>query len=50
MDDIRTVVISGATKGIGAACALHLDQLGFRVFAGYRSETDAEWLRTRQAV
>ncbi len=47
MDDIRTVVISGATKGIGAACALHLDRLGFRVFAGYRSETDAEWLRAR---
>lgn len=49
MDNIRTVVISGATKGIGAACALHLDRLGFRVFAGYRSETDAEWLRTRSS-
>ncbi len=41
----RTVVITGASRGIGAATALHLDRLGFRVFAGVRSDADAERLR-----
>ena len=40
MERARTVVISGASTGIGAACALHLDRLGFTVFAGVRRETD----------
>jgi NAD(P)-dependent dehydrogenase (short-subunit alcohol dehydrogenase family) len=39
------VVISGASTGIGRATALHLDELGFRVFAGVRKENDAEVLR-----
>ncbi len=42
------VVVTGASSGIGAACALHLDRLGFRVFAGIRKPADAEALR-RQA-
>lgn len=41
----RVVLVSGATKGIGEATALALDRLGFRVFAGYRSDRDAERLR-----
>src|SRR5436190_9798555 len=41
------VVITGASTGIGAACAFHLDQLGFRVFAGVRKDADAEALRKR---
>ena len=39
------VVITGATSGIGRTCAFHLDQLGFRVFAGMRQEKDGESLR-----
>lgn len=39
------VVITGASSGIGKACVLRLDQLGFRVFAGVRRESDGEALR-----
>ena len=41
-----TVLITGASTGIGAACALHLDQAGFRVFAGVRKEGDGTALRS----
>jgi NAD(P)-dependent dehydrogenase (short-subunit alcohol dehydrogenase family) len=38
------VVVTGASTGIGKACALHLDRLGFQVFAGVRRDEDAERL------
>jgi NAD(P)-dependent dehydrogenase (short-subunit alcohol dehydrogenase family) len=41
------VVVTGASTGIGNACALHLDRLGFRVFAGVRRDEDAERLRSQ---
>jgi len=41
------VVITGASTGIGMACALHLDGLGFRVFAGIRKECDGRSLSQR---
>ncbi len=41
------VVITGASTGIGEACALHLGKLGFRVFAGVRRQADAKSLETR---
>jgi len=41
----HTVVITGASRGIGEATALYLDRLGWRVFAGVRSDADAERLR-----
>jgi NAD(P)-dependent dehydrogenase (short-subunit alcohol dehydrogenase family) len=36
------VVITGASTGIGEACAHHLAGLGFNVFAGVRKQEDAE--------
>jgi NAD(P)-dependent dehydrogenase (short-subunit alcohol dehydrogenase family) len=39
------VVITGASSGIGRAAAGHLSDLGFDVFAGVRSDEDAERLR-----
>jgi NAD(P)-dependent dehydrogenase (short-subunit alcohol dehydrogenase family) len=44
----KSVVITGASTGIGAACALHLDRLGFTVFAGVRKPQDGALLQ-RQA-
>ncbi len=41
-----TVVITGASTGIGEACARRLDKMGFRVFAGVRKEADAERLKS----
>ncbi len=38
------VVITGASSGIGAACARHLDQLGFTVWAGVRRQADGDAL------
>ncbi len=40
-----TVVITGASTGIGRACALHLDREGWQVFAGVRSPAAADALR-----
>ena len=43
----KTIVITGASRGIGRACALVLDRLGFIVFAGVRREIDGAELKTR---
>ena len=40
-----SVVVTGASTGIGRACALELDRLGFRVFAGVRKPEAGEALR-----
>ena len=40
----QPIVITGASSGIGKATALHLDELGFRVFAGVRKEADGRRL------
>lgn len=42
---MRAAVISGASSGIGRACALALDREGFDVFAGVRRDVDAESLQ-----
>ena len=41
----NAVLVTGASTGIGKACALHLDRLGFTVFAGVRKEVDGESLQ-----
>lgn len=43
--DTRTVVITGASTGIGRACALTLHDEGCHVFAGVRQDGDGESLR-----
>lgn len=41
---MRTVLITGAGSGIGAATAVHLDRSGWRVFAGVRPGDDTHAL------
>jgi len=45
MANERAIVITGASTGIGKACALRLAEAGFYVFAGVRTETDRDSLR-----
>jgi NAD(P)-dependent dehydrogenase (short-subunit alcohol dehydrogenase family) len=42
---VKSVVITGASRGIGKACALLLDRLGFKIFAGVRRIEDGEQLK-----
>lgn len=44
MNSRKSVLITGASTGIGKACTLHLDGLGFKVFAGVRQDKDADTL------
>lgn len=44
---LRAVVITGASTGIGAACAQQLDAIGWTVFAGVRREADGAALVER---
>lgn len=37
-----SVLVTGSSTGIGEACSLDLDKLGFRVFGSVRKEDDAE--------
>lgn len=41
-DRVRSVLITGASKGIGQATAERLHEAGWRVFAGVRKEEDAD--------
>ena len=45
MPAVKSVVITGASTGIGRGCALRMDALGWSVFAGVRKEVDATSLR-----
>ena len=41
---MRSVLVTGASTGIGRATALRLDSSGWQVFAGVRKDADAESL------
>ena len=41
----RAVLITGTSSGIGKASALHLDRLGYQVFAGVRKTADGTALQ-----
>lgn len=45
MSESRGIVITGASTGIGRACAERFDRLGWRVFAGVRKPADGDALR-----
>jgi NAD(P)-dependent dehydrogenase (short-subunit alcohol dehydrogenase family) len=45
MSSPKSVVITGASTGIGRGCALRMDALGWRVFAGVRRASDGASLR-----
>ncbi|MDX1522432.1 MAG: SDR family oxidoreductase [Anaerolineae bacterium] len=47
---MKSIVISGASTGIGEACALRLDKMGYRVFAGVRREADGEALQEKASA
>lgn len=44
-DSQKSALITGASTGIGATCALRLHRAGYRVFAGVRRPEDGERLR-----
>ncbi len=47
VDAPRAVVVTGASTGIGAACAQFLEEKGWRVFATVRKQSDADRITTR---
>lgn len=46
---MSTVVITGASSDIGRAAALHLNELGFKVYGGVRRLNDGERVRAAAA-
>ncbi|MBY0316385.1 MAG: SDR family oxidoreductase [Bdellovibrionales bacterium] len=47
---MKTLLITGASTGIGAAAAVHFAKQGHRVFAGVRKTTDADHLQQQNSA
>ena len=45
MNDNKAILITGSSTGIGKACALYLDKVGFKVYAGIRKQADGDNLK-----
>jgi NAD(P)-dependent dehydrogenase (short-subunit alcohol dehydrogenase family) len=45
MNSKKSVLITGASSGIGKACAFYLDEMGYKIFAGVRKQADADNLK-----
>ena len=45
MKNQKTILITGASSGIGKACALYLGKLGYKVYAGVRQKMDGDSLK-----
>lgn len=45
MSDMKNLLITGASTGIGEACAIRFDRLGWKVYAGVRRAADGEALK-----
>jgi NAD(P)-dependent dehydrogenase (short-subunit alcohol dehydrogenase family) len=45
-----SILVTGASSGIGEACALAFDQLGWEVFAGVRRDADAKNLDAKSSA
>ena len=43
--DDKAILITGASSGIGKACVLHLEKLGFIIYAGVRKEKDFNYYK-----
>jgi len=45
VENDKAIVITGTSTGIGKACALYLDKLGYEVYAGVRKQADGNDLK-----
>jgi NAD(P)-dependent dehydrogenase (short-subunit alcohol dehydrogenase family) len=45
MNKKQSLLITGTSSGIGQACAVYFDRLGYKIYAGVRNHNDAENLQ-----
>ena len=47
---MKAVLVTGTSSGIGKSIALHLDRLGYKVYAGVRKHTDGEEIKKQSSL